>query len=418
MKTSMKKSTKKKKKVATGGEARTQTTSMGARSPRAGRSFSDVKSYSRDKTPRIDEKMGVFDFKKVNKKFMTFRILDTSTEPFVSIAQVWVKKTISKEGANKEVTYPRLACNWDPFAGEFTDPRKDPYLGVGENSMSAPFYILAISRDLQERKKKWSGPKTPKEKKGYFELDADVEECMQRTPIRVLSLPGGVVSDLGTKFKQLNVVKIKDAKGKLKKVEKDLTDAKYGCDVSICYDKDAQGGKKYSIQIGQRTPLTPEELAYLKWDLEKITEANFVPTQTYEEAQAELKREFGDTEAADDYLEEDEDDSDLSKVSKKKKKKVLKMIEDHDAKKKKKKVGSTSSSSSKSKSKLKSKSVPAKSVGKAVKGNVKDAGKGKAVKGKVVAPAKKGKGKPVKSSKPAPGKKKSKKDDFEDDIPF
>lgn len=276
------------------------------------RSFSDVRSYSREKTKRIDEVFGLFDFGKAKGRFMTFRILDTAIEPFVSIAQIWLTKTIVKEGKNKEVRYPRLACNWDPINGEFTSDDKDPFMRLGKEiaGFNAPFYVQAICRELQERKKKWP---TATGKKAYFSHDADVEASKQKTPVRVLALPAGVVADLGNKFKQLNTVVIKG-----KKEERDLTDKKYGRDVSILYDPDAAGGKKYSIQVGDRTPLTEEELSYLKWDLVGLTQEHFTQKQTYDEALAEMKREFGDSESADDYIDDDEDDENLGKKKSKK----------------------------------------------------------------------------------------------------
>ena len=47
----------------------------------------------------------------------------------------------------------------------------------------------------------------------------------------------------------------------------ELAHPKYGCDVVIKYDEDAEPNSMYDLRVGQRTKLTDEELAYLRYPL-------------------------------------------------------------------------------------------------------------------------------------------------------
>lgn len=298
------------------------------------RSFSDVKSFAREKDKRDHEVMGMLDFKKAPRRYITLRVLDTALEPFVCIGRIWVKKPgiDKKTGKPTVFSFPRLPVNWDPFAGEWTSPDKDPYLSAPDASFEAPFYVQAIVRDVQEKRKKWP---TAKGKSVYFGTDVDPEEAKERTPIRVCRLPGGLVADLGRRLKQLNVVKVKK-NGKIVKEERDLTDAVYGRDIRIAFDPDVPGTKKYDIQVGDRSKLTEEELGYLRWNLTKLTKEHFVQKATVEEQQASFDREFGELLdgksrklknkgklPADDDDDDDDDDLDLGEDDSPKKKSKL-----------------------------------------------------------------------------------------------
>ena len=82
------------------------------------------------------------------------------------------------------------------------------------------------------------------------------------TPVRVVRIPPGLAQK--TQVLSANNTRQNRA-GDVRSY--DLAHPKYGCDVSIKYDKDAEPKAMYGLHSGQRTKLTDEELAYLRYPL-------------------------------------------------------------------------------------------------------------------------------------------------------
>jgi hypothetical protein len=160
-------------------------------------------------------------------------------------------------------------------------------------------------------------------------------------------------------LKNLNVhlvsVKGKGGESKKSRVAQDLSHPKYGIDVFLKYDsKVSDAASTYSVQKDNVTPLTEEELEYLRWDIEAFPYMN--EPESEEEADAsiasfggkcweaitgkkkrkveEVEYDDDDEDIEDDYAEDEEDEEEdepprkSKKAPAKSKRKVVEEDED------------------------------------------------------------------------------------------
>ena len=193
------------------------------------------------------------------------------------------------------------------------------------------FYLAeAIIREIQEDEPRKKSEHTKSEKKTGFKDP----RSKSWTPVRVCRITSTVaarIQELG----EGNMVKDKES-GKKKAF--DVTHEKYGIDVRVKFKPKGAGSDKYSCDKDERTPLTKEEKAYLRYELtEQLLDVT--GRKDPKDAAEDFKRMEivgGDTPDDDDsgYSLGDDDD-DGGKKSKKSKK-------DKDGKKKKSKKSSKS----------------------------------------------------------------------------
>ena len=239
----------------------------------------------------------------------------------------WIKILGGKE--KREITIPRYCIAFNP-ANE-NEPRLDakgkpihcPYCDLthgNEGSSRYEFFYLAnaIVRELQEDEPRKKAPHTKEEKK------TGIKDIRSKswTPVRVVRITSSVAARI-QELSEGNLVKGKD---KVRK-QYDVTDAKYGIDIRIKYKPKGAGTDKYSADKDERTPLTEDELAYLKWD---VTEQLIDVTGRMDAKQAleDFKRmEVVGGDVPDD---DDEDGYSLGDDKKKKKGKKSKPFNDDD----------------------------------------------------------------------------------------
>jgi len=368
--------------------------------------FGDVKgSRDRKKLPRVEEVVQTIDWSKTKGKYLKLRLLPPEQFPFTAIAQQWVAKTVDGEKGVKEVKFPRLVYGYQPLEDSFAEGTegKDPYLKNGKSEMARSYYVNCIVRVLEGER---LGKPTIKEKKtGFKDPDSD-----SKTPVRAIRFPFSVIKEIA-KLEQLNehtIIK----KGKKVKKTFPVSHAKYGRDIMIANDPTQPPAKQYSVQLGDKAPLTDKEQEYLTWDLVGLAKM-FTCTETLEEVTAEYNNDFPEDEpkakgkgAGKGKTYFDDDDNDDDKKGKKKKKKISKGDNfdlDDDKPSKKSKLKDKPSKKSKLKDKPSKKSK--------LKSKGSDKVKSKKLKKSKDVESKKVKGK-VKKAK---GKKSKAKDD---DLPF
>jgi hypothetical protein len=207
----------------------------------------------------------------------------------------------------------------------------------GNPARSSVEYICnAIPRELQEDIK----PKITKEEEA--ESGIIQKGSKSKTPVRVIRLTPGLVAKIKD-IQKLNVhrVKFKDKDtGKVVEERKAMPiyHPKYGQDINIKFnDKAKSPGDYYAVQRDDKTPLTEEELEYLKWDIEAWPFVNEADTES--EAESEIRKfkgkhwdryrkhskiqkdeDYDEDDDIDDEDDEDEDDEPRSKKSKSKQK--------------------------------------------------------------------------------------------------
>lgn len=242
----------------------------------------------------------------------------------------WIKILAGKE--KKEITIPRYCIAFDP--NNENEPRKDakgkeikcPYCELthgNEGSARYEFFYLAnaIIREIQEDEPRKKAEHTKEEKKTGFK---DIRS-KSWTPIRVCR----ITSSVATRIQELsegNLVKDKKSGGKK---AYDVTHEKYGLDIRVKFKPKGAGTDKYSADKDERTPLTDEEKAFLKWkvDEELIDATGRMDRKQAEEDFKRMEIVGGDTvDDDDDGYNLDDDD----KKSKKKKKSKPAFSDDDD----------------------------------------------------------------------------------------
>ena len=276
------------------------------------RGFDDVPDSGGYDSLREDELWELYKLSDEAKgNWVRIRILPT---PMLPIKKHWVH-IITKKGQATKV--PKMCVSFNPDdQSSPLDGRVCPFCkldhtkdtGVAENSLY--YYVNAIIRDEQDNQpRKVKEPTKAERKSGYKDINSK-----SWTPVRVVQLTGG----LARKIKEM-----KQGNKDKKKNPVSVADAKYGCDIEIKYNPKASGEAKYSIQKGERTPLTEEELAYLVWDLEDFdTIYDALGRLDSKAALAEFKgMKINGSSSSDDDEDDDDDDDEGVSVGKKKSKK-------------------------------------------------------------------------------------------------
>jgi hypothetical protein len=207
----------------------------------------DAKPRSGKDRVQLDDLVDMLHLK--DGKWTTVRGLDLDILP---VTRHWINIVSSKQ--KKEVKIPKICLAFDPSKDEKTD-RECPYCEVAGDEV---FYLgNFLIRDLQEDEPAKKKPLTKSEKKtGHKERGSE-----SWTPNRVVRMPSSLLKKIQG-LKELNKVKNKKT-GKVARYS--VFDAKFGRDIQIKYDSKSAGTDKYQVQLGDRTPLTDEELAFLTY---------------------------------------------------------------------------------------------------------------------------------------------------------
>ncbi len=270
-----------------------------------GTDLDDVSGGGNNKRPRIDETIAVFKFPP--KKWVTLRIFG----PIFTYGGYWVT-TKTKDG--KKTKFYTPCPSYDPATQQRDSTIYDPWRDLEAKqadmerddktlNFSKAGFTNAIFRKAQKDAPRKLAKHTKHERKtGFKEKDSD-----SFTPVVALRLPGGAI----TKLKEQAGLNVVEVKGQTKSFP--ITHPKYGCDVRIMHSPEKAPADQYQVSIGERTKLTEEEEAYLKWDLSDLESA---PDEK------EVKRDFeswasrngikvgGKKKKAKDEDDEDLDDDD------------------------------------------------------------------------------------------------------------
>ena len=240
------------------------------------------------------------------KKFPDGKWLELRILPLdgASIKTHWINIIAGKD--KREVKIPKICLGHNPTTDEETGI-ECPYCALEGQQSGVKYYVNAIIRSVQEDKPARVGKATAAEKKsGFKDKDSD-----SWTPVQVLEVSSSLMKKI-MELTDLNKVKVKGKDGKPVTKTFGVDDAKYGCDISIKYDSKKQGTDMYSVQKGDRSPLSEEELAYLVYEINGEDLVKQMGLETLKTATAEIKKMeiVGDDEMSDD---DDEDDLGSSK---------------------------------------------------------------------------------------------------------
>jgi hypothetical protein len=303
-------------------------------STRKGTSLDGAKGSTRSDKVKITDLINLYKFPE--KKWTVLRLDDGVMH---SYATGWVKGK-TKEG--KAIKFPVNMPSYDPETQEFDSTIYDPWYdlytsekGVDRDSatiqLGRKFYMNAISRQAQKQKPSTIHKPTAKERETGFK-DKDSDTWTMWVPV---ALPPSVIDKL-KELKGLNVVESKRT-GASKTYS--VAHAKFGCDIRIYYDSSKSPAQQYEVQLGERRPLTEEEIAGLKWDTSGLS-----TEQTEKEIRADYeswakrmglglnksKKSKGRDEEDEEDDEDDEDDTPPSKSKSKAKAKKRPDPDDED----------------------------------------------------------------------------------------
>ena len=193
---------------------------------------------------RIDD---LANMAELENKYRHFRLLQTNV--WIGL-QYWFHIE-TEEGTKTSV--PRLVPTFDPKTGDEDKSIPDPYKDLPnvqrDGRAQKHFYLHAIDRDLQEEK----GMKIGGKGKYYDKGD--------KTPVVIIRVPKGVMDEI------LDLSEGNEVKGE----KYHVNHPKYGRDILLKYDKNSKSARNYwSVQPGDRTPLSKEEAKHKEWDLSEL----------------------------------------------------------------------------------------------------------------------------------------------------
>lgn len=273
-----------------------------------GHDFDDVPVSGSEKPPQVKELVSLLEF---SDKFTTLRLVGK----LFAYGTHWVNV---KKRDGSRTSFPTACLAFDPETGQRDSTKKCPWCDHERehpqpkdqadrnkffgSSFSTDYYVNAISRTLQKRiGTTLDTPTKIEAKTGFKQKDSDTQ-----TPFVVLRLTPSLVRSIKG-LKELNVHE--DENGDSTAYA--ITHPKFGCDVSIKYDKDAAGAAKYPVQIGSAAPLKAVEKKFLQWDL-----SDLVQSRSYEEELVEYKRwaeklGFGSKKKSSKDIDEEDEDTGL-----------------------------------------------------------------------------------------------------------
>lgn len=281
-------------------------------------------SFSNENRVRLNELIRIVNYAS-SKGFKTYRFVGDPQK----IAQVWLpiykdgKPVISQKG--KPVNIPFNITNFNPETETFDETKECPFVKASElirkhikddkvaNQFKPQVAVMAqaISRSLQENPDKKGKPSKKERQTGFKEsFDSD-----SYTPVECHQINFAIGQGLES-VKETNTVVIKGKDGTKKKAHKTVADPKYGRDVQIKYDPNAQGVSKYKVQGGDRTPLNEGDYEgedkYLLWDIvSAIKETTMTPKEAKVEADRIVKEFLKSVKKKSSSDDDDDDDDDL-----------------------------------------------------------------------------------------------------------
>ena len=232
----------------------------------------------------------------LTKDYQTIRFLQGPTAG----AKHWVEFK-NAEGQKKGFYTPCFSFNRKTASFEKDSACPACQAGI----KSAIFYAAnVVVRSIQEEK-----PESVKREKPD-ENGFKTKENKAWSPVRVMVVPATVSKKI-RQIITLNKYKI-DGKNVTKTVE----DPKFGMDLEVSFDKDAEGAQMYDVQKGEKTKLTEEEKAYLLYDLGIIP--NFLNSQETDSLYYKEKVDLAKSLKSKGMLgkKEDEDDEEDAPKSK------------------------------------------------------------------------------------------------------
>jgi hypothetical protein len=276
----------------------------------------DDVSFSGESRVKIYELIKIVDYSKITK-MKSYRFYGDLQK----YATVWLpiykdgKHIIKQNG--KPLNVPFNITNFDPETGTFDKTRECPFLQASEKivahikddkekrsyMLQTGHYAQAINRDLQENPDKKGRPSKTEKASGFKEsLDSD-----SYTPVEVHQLN----YTIGQNLEAIKEANYKKDKKTGEKIYYHCADDKYGVDVNLKFNPNEKGQGKYKVVKGERTPLTEEEAAYLRWDIQGAIKAT---TMSRKEAKVEAERILGEfmksvkgSKKGDDDSPDDED---------------------------------------------------------------------------------------------------------------
>ncbi len=216
------------------------------------RGFGDA-SPGRDRDPRIEDLVDVMPWP--DKEYENVRLVG----PVFSVKHVWFD--IKTDSGIKR--FPKMCLDHDGATDKFVT-NICPYrklVSEGFGNIATSYLTNVISRALQDERdyRRVTDRKIVNHLgyKCYLARKGDT----RLTPVRVLVVPASGAETLQN-LKKLNKVNVDGRRS-----EMEISDAKYGIDISIQHDDSKEGSRRYDIQRADRSPLTAEERAYMIYPL-------------------------------------------------------------------------------------------------------------------------------------------------------
>lgn len=239
--------------------------------------WANKKNFSpkgRAKAPRISDLINILELR--NGEFYKGRLIG----PPLLIYEHWIKIRAGKE--NKIFSIRKRCLDNSP--DESAEPTC-PYCTLLEDRPRLSVLANFIDRRVQRAEPRKLPPHTAAEKKlrslwaGKDKMRFKSLSSESWTPVIGLKLP----TTAARLINDLTLLNTRTSKKTGESIPYGPEHPKYGFDINIKYDKDADPSSRYKITKAKRTQLTEEELNYLIWNLDQD------PLQSVEEATKDAK---------------------------------------------------------------------------------------------------------------------------------
>ena len=229
--------------------------------------FNDIEVPRSSSYVKLSDHVEPLDLSHFAGETVDVRILSDEHNPMIWEAVHWVYVPNSKEGATSKYSARSFNClDFDNVTGKNHENSVCPFCKAGHNPQRRLIVNVLVREYQEDKPARIKAPTASEAESGFKDV---IGGSKAWTPKRVWSISANLVMDIKT-LGRTNKRKVTNKAGESEVRVFDITDPKFGRDLTISYNPDHKvAAKKTMVSLGDnKSALTKEEMGYLTYRLD------------------------------------------------------------------------------------------------------------------------------------------------------
>ena len=229
--------------------------------------FNDIEVPRSSSYVKLSDHVEPLDLSHFAGETVDVRILSGEHNPMIWEAVHWVYVPNSKEGATSKYSARSFNClDFDNVTGKNHENSVCPFCKAGHNPQRRLIVNVLVREYQEDKPARIKAPTASEAESGFKDV---IGGSKAWTPKRVWSISANLVMDIKT-LGRTNKRKVTNKAGESEVRVFDITDPKFGRDLTISYNPDHKvAAKKTMVSLGDnKSALTKEEMGYLTYRLD------------------------------------------------------------------------------------------------------------------------------------------------------